>query len=79
MVLVTWREESCLETGANFAMSGGTLCAAERITIGNHVAIGVNTTIVDTDFHPLRRRGAGWTLRRAGQQQLSSRMRCSSG
>jgi acetyltransferase-like isoleucine patch superfamily enzyme len=34
-------------------MTGGTLCAAEKIVIGNNVAVGANTTIADTDFHPL--------------------------
>jgi acetyltransferase-like isoleucine patch superfamily enzyme len=42
-----------LEVGINFAMTGGVLCAAERITIGNNVVVGANTTIIDTDFHPL--------------------------
>ena len=53
VTLVTWEEGALLEVGDNLAMTGGTLCAAERITIGNNVAIGANTTIVDTDFHPL--------------------------
>jgi hypothetical protein len=44
---------ACLEVGAHFAMTGGALCAAQRIVIGNHVSVGANTTIVDTDFHPL--------------------------
>jgi acetyltransferase-like isoleucine patch superfamily enzyme len=39
--------------GDNFAMSGGVLCAAQRITIGDNVAVGANSTIVDSDFHPL--------------------------
>ena len=34
-------------------MTGGTLCAAERITIGDNVTVGANSTIVDTDFHPI--------------------------
>lgn len=51
--LVTWAEGALLEVGDNLAMTGGTLCAAERIAIGNNVAIGANTVIVDTDFHPL--------------------------
>ena len=34
-------------------MTGGTLCAAERIIIGNNVLVGANTTIIDTNFHPL--------------------------
>jgi len=53
VVLTTWQEEAHLEIGANFAMTGGTICAAERITIGNNVAVGANTTITDTDFHSL--------------------------
>lgn len=55
VVLCTWRAGSCLEVGSNFAMTGGILCAAERITIGDNVVVGANTSIVDTDFHPLDR------------------------
>ena len=57
VVLATWRQGACLDVGADFAMTGGVLCAAERITIGNHVVVGANTTIVDTDFHPLEAMG----------------------
>jgi acetyltransferase-like isoleucine patch superfamily enzyme len=53
VMLATCVAGACLEVGANFAMTGGALCAAQRIVIGNHVSIGANTTIVDTDFHPL--------------------------
>jgi acetyltransferase-like isoleucine patch superfamily enzyme len=53
VVLTTWRKEARLEVGANFAMTGGTLCAVERIIIGNNVAVGANTIISDTDFHTL--------------------------
>src|SRR4030042_560098 len=35
-------------------MTGGTLCAAEHISIGNNVIIGANSTIIDTDFHTLK-------------------------
>lgn len=34
-------------------MTGGTICAEESITIGDHVWVGGNSTITDTDFHPL--------------------------
>jgi len=53
VILSTLRAEACLEIGESFAMTGGTLCAAEMITIGNRVALGANAIIVDTDFHPL--------------------------
>ena len=51
VVLATWQEGAHLEIGANFAMTGGTVCAAERVIIGNNVAVGANTIITDTDFH----------------------------
>jgi acetyltransferase-like isoleucine patch superfamily enzyme len=34
-------------------MTGGTICSAECITIGDHVALGANSVVIDTDFHPL--------------------------
>jgi acetyltransferase-like isoleucine patch superfamily enzyme len=39
--------------GNHVSLTATILVAAERIEIGNHVWIGSNTTIVDTDFHPL--------------------------
>jgi acetyltransferase-like isoleucine patch superfamily enzyme len=53
VILSTWKPDATLAIGDNFAMTGGTICAAEKIIIGNNVAIGANSTIVDTDFHPL--------------------------
>ena len=53
VILCTWLEGAVLEVGDHFGMTGGTICAAERITIGEHVVVGANTTITDTDFHPL--------------------------
>ena len=34
-------------------MSGGTICAVYRVSIGDGCLIGADTVIVDTDFHPL--------------------------
>ena len=51
--LTTWQAGAVLKVGADFGMTGGVICAAESITIGDRVAIGANTTIIDTDFHPL--------------------------
>lgn len=53
VVLATWQAGAVLEVGANFAMTGGTICAAERIIIKDNVVVGANATIIDTDFHPL--------------------------
>jgi acetyltransferase-like isoleucine patch superfamily enzyme len=51
VILATWQAGACLEVGSDFAMTGGAICSAERITIGNNVGVGANTTIIDTDFH----------------------------
>lgn len=53
VVLATWQEGAILEVGANLAMTGGAICAAQEVIIGDNVAIGANVTIVDADFHPL--------------------------
>jgi len=53
VIVCTWKSKSRIQVGSHFAMTGGTICAAERITIGDHVAVGANTTIIDTDFHPV--------------------------
>jgi acetyltransferase-like isoleucine patch superfamily enzyme len=51
VILTTWIEGACLQVGETFRMTGGCLCAAQKIIIGNYVVVGANTTIVDTDFH----------------------------
>lgn len=51
--LTTWSSSSVLEIGNDFAMTGGVICVFERVTIGNHVMVGANSKIIDTDFHPL--------------------------
>jgi acetyltransferase-like isoleucine patch superfamily enzyme len=53
VILCTWQAGAVIEIGKNFAMTGGSLVAANRITIGNDVNIGANSTVIDTDFHPL--------------------------
>jgi acetyltransferase-like isoleucine patch superfamily enzyme len=53
VILCSWAKGSCLTVGAHFAMTGGSICAAEQVIIGDHVAVGANSIIVDTDFHPL--------------------------
>lgn len=49
----TLKPNAQLIIGSRVRMSGVTVCAAERITIGNRCVIGANVTIVDTDFHSL--------------------------
>lgn len=53
VILSTRGAYAVLAVGDDFAMSGGAISAAEKIEIGNRVAVGANSVIVDTDFHPL--------------------------
>lgn len=52
-ILATWTSEALIDIGDSAGLTGVTLCAADSITIGRRVKIGANSTIADTDFHPL--------------------------
>jgi acetyltransferase-like isoleucine patch superfamily enzyme len=53
VVLRTLLPGAVLVLGRNLGMSGGSICAARRVTIGDGSLLGANVTVVDTDFHPL--------------------------
>ncbi|MBI5667997.1 MAG: acyltransferase [Chloroflexi bacterium] len=44
---------ACISIGSGSALSGTVICAATSVEIGEHVLIGANCKISDTDFHPL--------------------------
>jgi acetyltransferase-like isoleucine patch superfamily enzyme len=52
-ILSTRRPGAVLNIGTGFGMTGGSIVCEERITIGANVWVGCNSTILDTDFHPL--------------------------
>lgn len=53
VVLSTRSPDAVIRVGSQVGMTGATLVAQERIAIGDRVVIGSNSTIIDTDFHPL--------------------------
>lgn len=53
VVLATRRPQAVLRIGRDCGFTGTTLVVAERIEIGDRVAVGANVTLTDTDFHPL--------------------------
>jgi hypothetical protein len=53
-ILTTWTPQAVLEIGGGVGLTGGVICAAARVQIGDRVTIGANCTILDTDFHPLQ-------------------------
>lgn len=52
-VLRTLRPGAVLEVGDDVGISGGSICAAVRVTIGEGCLLGADVTVVDTDFHPV--------------------------
>ena len=53
VILSTRRAGAKLTIGDNFGMTGGSVVVEEEVNIGNHVLVGANSIITDTDFHPL--------------------------
>jgi acetyltransferase-like isoleucine patch superfamily enzyme len=53
VVLATRSADAILKIGNQVGMTGGSIVAAQKIVIGDRVVIGANTSIMDTDFHPL--------------------------
>jgi len=51
IILRTLTSDAVIEIGSKVRMSGTTICAMEKIIIGDRCVIGSNVTIVDTDFH----------------------------
>jgi acetyltransferase-like isoleucine patch superfamily enzyme len=52
-ILATWSPGARIEIGHRVGISGVVICAQTEVRIGDDVLIGANTTIADTDFHPL--------------------------
>jgi len=52
-IICTWSRKASIRIGNDVGISGGSIVSAESIEIGDGTLIGANTTIIDTDFHPL--------------------------
>jgi len=53
VVLRTLRPGAQIKIADSVGISGGSICAARRIEIGEGSMLGANVTIADTDFHSL--------------------------
>jgi acetyltransferase-like isoleucine patch superfamily enzyme len=52
-ILCTWSSNSCIKIGDDVGISGGSIVSNTSIEIGDGTLIGANSTIIDTDFHPV--------------------------
>jgi acetyltransferase-like isoleucine patch superfamily enzyme len=53
VVLRTLADGARIEIGDRVGISGGAVCAASLVKIGDDTMVGANVTIADTDFHSL--------------------------
>lgn len=60
-ILATLSEHATISIGDDCGFSSTSIASAKSLTIGNRVMVGANTTINDTDWHPVdpKRRIAG--------------------
>jgi acetyltransferase-like isoleucine patch superfamily enzyme len=54
VILATLTDCATIKIGDGSGCSGSVLCAVKEINIGNHVALGANCKIYDSDFHPVQ-------------------------
>lgn len=52
-IIVTRCENAKIEIGNNVGISGATIYARKKISIGDNTLIGGNVKILDNDFHPI--------------------------
>lgn len=52
-ILATLAENATIQIGEDCGFSGAAIAAAHSVTIGNRVMVGVNSSISDTDWHPV--------------------------
>jgi len=57
VVLRTLHPGAEIVIGNDSGISGGSICAAIRVELGNQCLLGANVTIVDTDFHAIKPTG----------------------
>lgn len=53
LILATRSSEAKISIGDNVGITGGVICAAVSVAIGDDCLIGADVLIVDTDFHPV--------------------------
>jgi acetyltransferase-like isoleucine patch superfamily enzyme len=54
VVIRTLRASATIEIGDDVGISGGSICAATSVTIGEGTLLGADVIVADTDFHPVR-------------------------
>ena len=54
IVFTSHSPDACIEIGNHVGMSGGAICCKKHVKIGDYTLLGANTTIADSDIHPIK-------------------------
>lgn len=54
VVLRTLFPDATIDIGQDVGISGGSICAAVHVSIGDGTLLGADVVVADTDFHPVR-------------------------
>ena len=54
LILTTWKKGAKINIASDVGISGGSISATNNINIGQGTLVGANSTIIDTDFHPIK-------------------------
>jgi acetyltransferase-like isoleucine patch superfamily enzyme len=52
VIIRAMQSAAVIEIGSDVGLSGTTICAMERISIGDECLFGADVTVFDNDFHP---------------------------
>lgn len=53
VIIRTLNKNAEITIGDQVGISGGGICCANKVVIGNNVMFGANAFVTDTDFHPI--------------------------
>lgn len=70
LILTTWKSGAVINIGKDVGITGGIICAAKEIRIGSGTLIGANSSIIDTDFHPLGSKNRRHSLANVGTKPV---------
>lgn len=71
LILTTWKSGAIIRIGRSVGITGGTICAAQEITVGSETLVGANCTIIDTDFHPLASKKRRYSQNKIGTRPIT--------
>ncbi|MCM2351384.1 MAG: acyltransferase [Bacteriovoracaceae bacterium] len=71
VILTCTTNEARIEIGDNTGISGASIAAIKKVTIGRNCLIGANVIITDNDFHPIRPMNRRYSKENVGSKEVT--------